>query len=149
MSSTIAEPVIVTRIATDPATVAAGNILLFSMIGRVNRVAHEDGERALYLDGLNGAPPVFRAVTNEVIRKLMQQDGRAAVFTVDFDKVDGTRTQRRCLYLGLDAERAYSHVLDLDKPIDPSRPAEQPRISVNHRGLHSITVDGIKWVSRT
>jgi hypothetical protein len=85
-----------------------------------------------------------RSVTRtECARLLVGTEGRAAVFTVCFDRADGTERTLRGRYLEQDEHLGRSRVEDLDRP-----PGDRIRL-VDHRTLKWLIVDGIRYVVRS
>lgn len=148
-----------------PADIRPGDLLAFAYYTRVQAVSTPPGDgHVLELVDLDAGEAPFRvkgdalitrassadqstetrSVTRtECARLLVGTEGRAVVFTVCFDRADGTERILRGRYLDQDEQLGRSRVEDLDRP-----PGDRIRL-VDHRTLKWLVVDGIRYVVRS
>jgi hypothetical protein len=148
-----------------PEDIRPGDLLAFTYYVRVQGVSVPPGEgHVLDLVDLDAADTPLRIKGDKLIarassaeqsretrsvtrtecaRLLVGTEGRAVVFTVCFDRADGTERTLRGRYLEQDEQLGRSRVEDLDRPA-----GDRIRL-VDHRTLKWLVVDGVRYVVRS
>lgn len=144
----------------DPSKVQKGDLMTFVYFAKVERVDDKGAELALTNLDTNDT---FRVLGNDLVKLAFSADRYDHVekvtptelidilmrsynrpFTVSFDKEDGKTRILRGRLIEPDSRRGRSHVEDLDLP----GPTEKRMRQVNHRALHYIIVDGVKYEAK-